>query len=142
MADKKERIVHATKVFCEKCEEKGVEVCSWESMPGFNSFVDGAITEAELADQARDEMAQFVKKFEKYTIVQREPSKVNEEKDEKLKRAKYANKIYKKACSETGKSLCFFNNFSSWQEYVEGRIGDDELYEKAREEIEKLANDS
>jgi len=142
MENKKKRIVKATKAFCDEAENKDLEICSWEEMPGFDSFVEGRITEAELAEQAQDEMAQFVKKFEKYTVIQRDVSTVDEKKEAKLKKAKVANKIYRKACAETGKSLCFFNNFTSWQEFVEGRIGDGELYDKAREEIEKLAQTS
>jgi len=58
----------------------------------------------------------------------------------KRKKAKDANKIYKKACTESGKSFCFFSNFTSWQDFVVGRIGDDELYHRAVEEVRKLAD--
>lgn len=137
MEQNKERIIRANQIFCSVAEEKGMKICSWEAMPGWYGFVNGHITEAELTAQAEDEMAQFAQTFSKYTVVEKDAS-VEKEKEARQKKAKAANKIYKKACADSGKSFCFFKNFSSWQEFVEGRIGDDELYGKAVEEVEKL----
>lgn len=141
MESKTERIVHATKTLCDETEKKGIEICSWEEMSSFDDFVDGKISEAELAEKAKEEMAQFVRKFEKYTIIRDSSSeaKLAEEKQSaKMRKVKAANRIYKKACAESGKNHCLFKNFTSWQEFVDGRIGSEEFYEKAVEEVEKL----
>jgi len=134
---KKERIVQANKVFCAESEKQGLKICSWENMPSWNSFVNGQINEDQLREQAQQEIAQFTQTFTKYTVVKKDTS-VEDAKNEKAKKAKAANKIYKKACSDSGKSTCFFKNFTTWQEFVEGRIGDGELYEKAVEEVQNL----
>ena len=141
MEEKTERIIQENKAFCEATEENGVEVCSWEEMPGHKSFVNGEITESQLTDQVREEMARFAQTFSKYMVVNEDASAREKESDRRRK-AKVANKIYKKACTDSGKSLCFFKNFTSWQEFVEGNIGDDELYAKAVEEARKLAENT
>ncbi|MEM5789219.1 MAG: hypothetical protein AAGU11_18040 [Syntrophobacteraceae bacterium] len=135
--EKRERIIHANQVFCDECSRQGIKVCSWEAMPGWDGFVNGSMGETDLSAQAREEMAQFNRTFDRYSVVNEEPA-VDEEKAAKMKKAKAANKIYKKACTDSGKSLCFFKNFTSWQEFVEGRIGDEELYDQAVQEVEKL----
>ncbi len=140
MNDKTERIIKANKTFCEACEKLDLKVCSFEEMPGFTNFVEGNITEDQLSEQARQEMSQFARTFSKYAVVNSNASAANEESERKQK-AKLANKIYRKACVDTGKSFCFFKNFSSWQEFVEGRIGDEELYERAVEEVRKTAEE-
>jgi len=138
MEEKKKRIARANEIYCDVAEQKGIRVCSWEGMSGFDSFVDGQTTEADLAEQAREEMAQLARTFSKYTIVTEKDTSVEKEKDARQVKVKAANKIYKKACTDSGRSLCFFKDFNSWQDFVDGRIGDAELYNKAVEEIEKM----
>jgi hypothetical protein len=140
MQDKTERVIKANGVFCEACEKQGLKVCSFEEMPGYVSFVEGNMSEGQLSEQAKQEMAQFARTFSKYAVISKDTS-VADEKSAKRQKAKVANKIYKKACVDSGKSICFFKNFSSWQEYVEGRIGDGELYERAVEEVRKAAEE-
>jgi hypothetical protein len=54
-------------------------------------------------------------------------------------KVRIANKIYRKACVDSGMSFCFFKNFDNWQRFVHGEIAEDEFYERAREEIRKSA---
>ncbi|MEN6441054.1 MAG: hypothetical protein ABFD97_21000 [Syntrophobacter sp.] len=138
MEKKKERIIRANEVFCDVAEQKGMEVCSWEAMPGWEGFVNGQTTETDLAEQAKEEMAQLARTFSKYTVVAEKDVSAEKEKEARERKVKAANRIYRKACIDSGRSLCFFKDFTSWQEFVEGRIGDDELYGKAVEEVEKL----
>lgn len=137
MEDKTRRQVKATKAFCEATEEAGIEICSWEDMPGYKSFVDGEITEDQLGEQAAEEISQISKTFSKFTVVQKDETPAEKESAVR-KKAKDASRIYKKACADSGKDLCFFKNFISWQDFVEGRIDDSALYEKAVEEVRQL----
>jgi hypothetical protein len=139
MENKQKRIIKANKTYCEESEQQeGVEICSWENMPGWNSFLNGEITEPELSDQAKEEMAEFAKTFSKYTVVDKDKKDpASDEEPVRKERAKIANQIYKKACAESGKSLCFFKNFASWQKFVHGEIGDAEFYKMAVEDIRK-----
>ncbi len=138
MSDKTERIVKANQIFSEACEKLDVKVCSFKEMPGFMDFVDGNISEHQLSEQARQEMSQFASTFSKYAVVSHDESEVDEELETR-QRAKLANKIYRKACEDSGKSFCFFMNFSAWQDFVEGRIDEEELYQRAMEEVRKTA---
>ena len=143
MKDKQERIKHANKTYCAEHEEQeGVEICSWEDMPGWSSFLNGEITESELSDQAGDEMAQFAQTFSKFTVVDKEKKEPSSDDDSVRKeRAKIANRIYRKACIDSGKSFCFFKNFTSWQKFVHGEIEDAEFYKMAVEDIRKAVEE-
>lgn len=141
MEEREKRISKANKAFCKASEENGIEICSWEDMPGYKSFLSEEITEDQLSEQAKQEISQIAKTFSKYTIVEKQETP--EEKESSFrKRARDATQIYKKACADSGKSNCFFRNFSSWQDFVEGRIGEDTLYEKAVEEVRQLLENS
>ncbi len=141
MEERKKRIIKANKAFCKATEENGIDICSWEDMPGYKSFLSNEITEDQLSEQAKHEISEIAKTFSKYTIVEKEQTL--EEKEAALrKRARDATQIYKKACADSGKSNCFFRDFSSWQDFVEGRIGEDTLYEKAIEEVRQLLANS
>ena len=143
MKSKQERIIHANKTYCDEHEkQEGVEICSWENMPGWNSFLKGEITESELSDQATEEMAQFAQTFSKYTVIDKEKKDPSPDEDPVMKdRAKIANRIYKKACTDSGKSFCFFKNFTSWQKFVHGEISDTDFYKSATEEIKNAVED-
>jgi hypothetical protein len=143
MKSEQERIIHANKTYCEEHgQHEGVEICSWENMPGYNSFLNGEITESQLADQASKEMDQFAKTFSKYTQIDKEKKDPLPDEDPARKeKAKIANRIYRKACTDSGKSFCFFKNFTSWQKFVHGEISDTEFYKNAVEEIRKAVED-
>ena len=140
--DTQERIKKANKTYCDKCDEEGMEVCSWEEMPGWQAYLKGEITEEELCDKAKEELANLDKAFGKY--LRDDESKSEDEQpadDPSGGKRKVANKIYRKACVDSGLSLCFFNNFATWQQFVHGEIGENEFYDKAREEIHKSKNE-
>ena len=137
----KERAVRANEIYCRACEDNGLKVCSWETFAGWQEFVDGNITESQLSEKASEELTQFVSTFSKYTAATADaPSPVDGE-AEKRARAKTATKIYKKACTDSGKSFCFFKNFATWSEFVQGRLEDGEFYEKALQEVKKMAEE-
>ncbi len=131
----KNREAKAEKVYCKACEESGLKVSSWEDFSAWQDFVDGNITEDELVEKAREEMEAFSRKFGKYLVIQKEEPP-REEVDKK-QRVKQANRIYKDVCQTEGIQLCFFSNFSAWQEFVDGKIGEEEFQEKAKLELEK-----
>lgn len=136
---KTERIKKANKAYCKGHEEEGIEVCSWEEMPGWQMYMKGEITEAELSDRAREELAEMDHTFGKYLKDNEDDSlREHQEKGRTDEKVKIANQIYKKVCVDSGMSPCFFKNFSTWQQFVHGEMGEAEFYEKAREEIRKI----
>lgn len=140
--EKKKRIAKASKAYCEESENCGVEVCSWEEMPGFRSFVEGDMTESQLSEQAAEEVAQLNETFRKYTEIEKEPEEGSpefEEETARKRRADIANKIYRRACADSGRGHCFFKNFSTWQRFVHGEIGEEELYRNAVQEVRQMA---
>lgn len=141
MEEKRKRIAHAKKTYCEGAEEQGVEVCSWEDMPGWDSFMKGEINEAQLSEQAREDLAELDQTFGKYLKNKHREGlpEAPDSNDLARGRARIASRIYRKACRDSGKNLCFFKNFLTWQEFVHGSIGEDEFYGKAMDEIRKLS---
>jgi hypothetical protein len=134
----KERAIQAKKTYCNACEEYGVKACSWESFSGYQDYVAGRINESELAGRADEEIKDLTRTFGKYIVVEKEKPVASSEEDEKRKRARAANKVYKTICSESGIGRCFFDNFATWSDYVQGRIDESEFSEKARLEVEKM----
>jgi len=134
----KERAIRANGVYEKICEEMGMRVCAWQSFSAWQEFVDEKIGESRLKERARDDLAQFSKTFGKYLIVEKEDPKQDERETKTKERAKQANKIYKAVCDATGLSTCFFSNFSTWREYVEGHMDESEFHEKAKEEVKKM----
>lgn len=135
----KERIKKANKTYCDGHEQEGIKVCCWEKMPGWQSFLKGEISEAELCEQAKEELAQLDQAFSKYLHDDEskdQPGKIQE--GPLGEKARIANRIYRQACVDSGMSLCFFKNFDTWQHFVHGEIGEQEFYERAREEISKI----
>ncbi len=53
-----------------------------------------------------------------------EGKEFSEQEKERRGRAKKAYRIYKHVCEDIGLKACFFNNFSDWAEYVDGRMSD------------------
>lgn len=137
----RQRVIQANKVYCKACEENGIKVCSWENFTGWKDYVDGRINESQLSAIAEDELKQFRETFGKYTVVSNEPSSETDEEALKLERSKLANKIYRKVCTDSGLSFCFFKNFSTWSDYVQGKIGESEFLEKAHEEVQNMLSE-
>ncbi|MGA2734966.1 MAG: hypothetical protein ABSG35_20505 [Syntrophobacteraceae bacterium] len=135
-----ERVKKANKTYCDAHEQEGVKVCSWENMPGWQKFLKGEITESQLSDEAKEELAELDQAFGKYLRNEGDQDLPEPPKDSPLgEKVRIANKIYRKACVDSGMSLCFFKNFATWQQFVHGEIGESDFYERAREEILKIA---
>jgi predicted solute-binding protein len=66
-----------------------------------------------------------------------ERRRLDEEK-EKRERAKQANRIYRKVCQDAGLEVSFFQDFVSWSDYVEGKIDEEEFYDRARAEVKRV----
>ena len=135
----KERTKKANKTYCDGHDQKGIKVCSWEKMPGWQKFLKGEITETELCDQAKEELAELDQAFGKYLHNDENKDHAEPPQEGPLgEKVKTANKIYRQACVDSGMSPCFFKNFATWQQFVHGEIAESEFYERAREEISKL----
>ncbi len=134
-----ERVKKANETYCDGHEQAGVKVCSWENMPGWQKFLRGEITETQLSDQAKEELAELDQAFGKYLRNEGDEDLPEPAKDGPLaEKVRIANKIYRKACVDSGMSFCFFKNFATWQQFVHGEIEESEFYERAREEINKI----
>lgn len=138
----RERAIRANKIYCQACEEHGIKVCSWENFSAWQEYVDGKIPESQLAERAKDEVRQFTDTFKKYTIIEKEEAQPADSEAEKAERMKLANKIYRKTCTDSGLSFCFFKNFSTWSDYVQGKVDDTEFYEKAKSEVTQMLKDA
>jgi hypothetical protein len=55
-------------------------------------------------------------------------------------RAALANEMYQRLCDEMGLQVCSWENFGAWQEYVDQRIEESQLEEKAKAELQSLPN--
>ncbi|MGA2403887.1 MAG: hypothetical protein ABSG91_19635 [Syntrophobacteraceae bacterium] len=140
MKSMQERIKKANKTYCDGHDQEGIKVCSWENMPGWQKFLKGEITETQLSAEAQQELAELDQSFGKYLRTDKDKDLTEPAKDDPLgEKVKIANKIYRKACVDSGMSPCFFKNFATWQQFVHGEIEEADFYEKAREEIRKIA---
>jgi hypothetical protein len=136
--EQKARASRADEMYCKMCEEKGMKVCTWEEFDAWQKYVEGQIDESQLKQKAEVEVNRYSESFGKFLVIQQEEPVVKEEKEEKKGRVKKANQIYKQVCEERGLNLCFFNNFATWSEYVEGRMSDSEFHTKADLEVDKI----
>ncbi len=148
MESKLERTKKANKTYCDGHAQEGIKICSWEKMPGWQKFLKGEITETQLSAQAKEELAELDEAFGKYLRPEKdrehqgppEEEKPSGEKEDPVgEKVRTANKIYRKACVDSGTNFCFFKNFATWQEFVHGEMAEADFYEKAREEIRKIA---
>jgi hypothetical protein len=129
--------------FCgDECRKNRMKVSSWKDFTAWKEYVDGKISDTQLAEKAKMEIAEFSRVFGKYIVIEKAEDKHSDEEEEKKKRAKRANKIYREVCAETNLNVCFFHGFISWSDYVEGRITESEFYERARAEIKQMAESS
>lgn len=137
-----ERKKKANKTYCDGHAEKGIKICSWEKMPGWQKFLKGEITESELSEHAKEELTQLDQAFGKFLRDDKDKDSPEPPKEAPLsEKMRIANKIYKQACVDSGSSPCFFKNFATWQQFVHGEIEENDFYERAREEIQKLASE-
>lgn len=86
----------------------------------------------------REGMERLRDSFEKYATFPSKESTHSGEESSRRKRARLANKIYRKVCVDSGLNQCFFMNFATWSDYVGGRISESEFIEKAVVEVEKM----
>ena len=136
-----ERIKKANKIYCEEHERQGIDICCWDKMPGWQSFLKGEITESELCEQAKEELSRMEETFGKYLREDDREDTPEEQAQAQgafAEKARIANRIYRQACVDSGQSLCFFKNFATWQQFVHGEMPESEFYERAREEISKV----
>jgi glucose-6-phosphate 1-dehydrogenase len=140
--DEKERTEKANEVYCKACEESGLKVASWENFAAWQEYVDGKIDDTQLVERVRQEMEQFAGRFGKYLVVANEDPVPVKKEQEKRDRARQANKTYKKVCEEAGIDVCFFSNFSTWSEYVQGGMSDADFYDQAKVEVRKMSTES
>jgi hypothetical protein len=132
-----ERTERASEAFCQACQDSGVSTASWEDFNGHQEYVEGKINDAKLAEQAQAEMSDFSRSFGKYLVIaQEEPTQ--RESSEKKDRIRQANKIYRETCRDQGMIVCFFKDFSTWSDFVEGRIEESQFIGKAKEELAEL----
>lgn len=134
----KERAIKANEVYRKVCEERGIKVSSWQDFSAWKEYVNGEIGETQFTEKVKTELEDFAKSFGKYMVVEKKDTTADKEEEDKKDRAKRANAIYKKVCEEAGLSLCFFNNFSTWSDYVKGQIDDSDFAQKAQQEVLKM----
>jgi len=134
-----QRSLHANEFYLRIFKESGLPIVSWHDFSSWKEFVDGNISEAQLSDQAKLEMQELSKSFGKFVFVDKneERRRLDEEK-EKRERAKQANKIYRKVCQDEGLEVSFFQDFVSWSDYVEGKIDEEEFYDRVRAEVKRI----
>ena len=63
----------------------------------------------------------------------------NEDKEQKRKRAKRANEIFRIISKSGGLHSFFFDKFLVWSDYVEGKLNEEEFVERVREEVKMKA---
>lgn len=59
----------------------------------------------------------------------------DKEEEQRRKRAKRANEIFRSVSQSAGLQAFFFDKFIVWSDYIEGRLNDEEFTEKVREEV-------
>ncbi len=133
-----DRSVRARELCNQACQDSGVQVSAWDDFTAWNKYVDGEIDQTQLDAEARREIEQLAQSFGKYLVIEKEDVNENLHDDEKKERAALANRIYRKACKDAGVGVHFFHNFSTWSDFVNGRIGETELYERAMAELKEM----
>jgi hypothetical protein len=135
-----DRSVRAGELCNQACEDCGVKVSAWEELTAWNKYVDGEIDQAQLNDEARQEIEQLSKNFGKYVVIEKEEVDDHQHDQDRKERAELASRIYRRACKDAGVQLHFFHNFTIWSDFVNGKIGESEFYEKAMMELKELTN--
>lgn len=134
-----QRTLHANEFYLRIFKESGLPIVCWHEFNSWKEFVDGNINESQLNDQAKLEMQELSKNFGKFVFVDENEDRRSLDKEkEKRERARQANKIYRKVCQDEGLEVSFFQDFVSWSDYVEGKIDEDEFYDRARAEVKRI----
>lgn len=134
-----QRALRANGLYSEICAENGLKVVAWYTFEAWKEYVDGKIDESQLNSKAKVELEELSRTFGKYVVADKDDEQKNlREKKEKLDRARQANRIYRKVCAEAGVQVSFFQDFSSWSDFVEGKISEADFYQRAREEVERV----
>lgn len=133
-----ERSTRAAELCNQACDDCGVRVCSWEEFTAWNKYVDGEIDQAQLNEEARQEIEQLSNSFGKYLVIEKEDVNDHQHDQEKRERAELAGRIYRKACHDAGLKVHFFHNFTIWSDFVNGKIGEAEFYDKAMLELKEM----
>jgi hypothetical protein len=136
-----DRAEKAGEAYCEACEGSGVKVSSWQEFDAWQNYVEGEIDESTLTDKAQTELAEFARTFGKYLVIDKKDPTSSDD-AEKKQRVKRANGIYRKLCDATGLKLCFFSDFITWSDYVEGKISEQEFLTKAKSEVENIVKET
>jgi len=54
-------------------------------------------------------------------------------------RAAIADVIYRKVCDDLGMRVCSWQSFAAWQEYLDEKISETDLVEKAKDELQQFS---
>jgi hypothetical protein len=132
------RSVRAKELCSQACRDSGISISAWHHFTAWNKYVDGEIDQAQLSAEARQEIDQLSRSFGKYLVIEKDDANDNLLDEDKKERAAQANRIYRKACKDAGVAVHFFHDFSTWSDFVNGRIGESEFYERAVAELRQL----
>jgi hypothetical protein len=132
------RSVRARELCSQACRDSGIKISAWQHFTAWNKYVEGEIDQAQLNAEARQEIDQLSRSFGKYLVIEKDDVNDNLLDEEKKERAAQANRIYRKACKDAGVAVHFFRNFSTWSDFVNGKIGESEFYERAMAELKAL----
>lgn len=133
------RSIRALELYNQACQDSGVKVRAWDEFIAWKKYVDGEIDGTQLSEEARQEIEHLSSSFGKYLVIEKDDSGDRQPDEERKERAALASRIYRKACRDAGVSLHFFHDFSTWSDFVNGRIGEPELYERAMDELREMA---
>jgi hypothetical protein len=131
------RVEKANRIYLAVCDEMGLKAFSWRSFQSWKDYVAGNITEEELSCDAREDLEKF-KEGTRHLPLAMEYQDPTQLKDKERDLARKANRIYKDICDEMGVELCFFNDFKSWRQFVQGEINEADFSRKARIEAAEL----
>ena len=135
----KAREIRALELYNQACQDSGVTVRAWDQFIAWNRYVDGEIDGAQLSKEAHREIEDLSGSFGKYLVMEKDDSGERQLDEERRERAAQASRIYRKACRDAGVTVHFFRDFSTWSDFINGRIGETELYERAMEELRDMA---
>lgn len=123
---------------CGICSQGGIRISSWNEFSAWYNYVEGEIDEPQLTEQARKELEKHSESYGKYILVDDEVPSTGISNAEKKRRARRASRIYQNICRNNGINLCFFRNFSAWNDFVSGEIDELEFLQKVSVETNKL----
>ena len=72
-------------------------------------------------------------------LISRAENLQDKDEEQRRKRAKRANEIFRSVSHSAGLQAFFFDKFLVWSDYVEGRLNDEEFTQRVREEVKRKA---